>query len=82
MGCIMIGTLQNGFYCDWSTIYPQLNINMRPRSWHVAQSLHGAAVSTECEVAIFGGNVHIDRMWGDRTDAADLRILRFGWLCL
>ncbi len=55
---------------------------MRPRSWHVAQPLYGAAVSTECEVAIFGGNVHIDRMWGDRTDAADLKILRFGWFTL
>ncbi len=59
------------------TVFLQLNINTKPRSWHIAQPLY-SDVSTECLVAIFGGNVHIDRMWGDRTDAADLKILRFG----
>lgn len=52
---------------------------MKPRSWHIAQPLYNYT-STECRVAIFGGNVHVEGMWGDRKNAADLTILSFGQL--
>lgn len=52
---------------------------MKPRSWHIAQPLYNYT-STECCVAIFGGNVHVEGMWGDRKNAADLTILSFGQL--
>ena len=55
----------------------QLSIAMKPRSWHVSQPLYNCT-STECRVAIFGGNVHVEGMWGDRKNAADLTILSFG----
>lgn len=54
---------------------------MKPRSWHIAQPLYNYT-STECRVAIFGGNVHVEGMWGDRKNAADLTILSFGQLLL
>ena len=37
-----------------------------------------SAISTECQLIIFGGNAHINGHYGDRENIADLRILTFG----
>ena len=37
-----------------------------------------SAISTECQLIIFGGNAHINGHFGDRENIADLRILTFG----
>ena len=55
----------------------QLNIGMKPRSWYIACPVYSRA-STECQVAVFGGNVHVVETLGDRIDIADLKILAFG----
>lgn len=55
----------------------QLDIDMFPRSWHIAAPLYSAN-SAACQVAIFGGNVHSEGYTGKRRNAADIRILSFG----
>ena len=50
---------------------------MFPRSWHIAAPMYSAN-SVECQVAIFGGNVHSEGYTGKRHNAGDARILSFG----
>ena len=58
----------------------QLYIPLKPRSWHIARPIY-ITNSTECDVVIFGGNVHIAGHLGDRDNTADLRILSCGMSC-
>ena len=55
----------------------QLHIPLKPRSWHIARPVYKPN-STECDVVIFGGNVHIEGHHGDRDNTADLQILSSG----
>ena len=55
----------------------QLYIPLKPRSWHIARPVYRPN-STECDVVIFGGNVHIEYDHGDRDNSADLKILSSG----
>lgn len=55
----------------------QVSIPLKPRSWHIGLP-HYHHDSTECQVVIFGGNMHIRGNSGERDNAADLRILTFG----
>ena len=59
----------------------QLYIPLKPRSWHIARPVYRPN-STECDVVIFGGNVHIEGHYGDRDNAADLEILSSGEECI
>ena len=61
-----------------SLLASQLNIDTKPRSWYVACSVYNQRTSTECQIVLFGGNVHVVENTGDRMDIADLRILTFG----
>lgn len=58
----------------------QLLVPLKPRSWHIARPVY-ITNSTECDVVIFGGNVHIEGHLGDRDNTADLRILSCGTSC-
>ena len=55
----------------------QLKVDLKPRSWHIARAAY-SAVGTMCQLVIFGGNMHREGTYGDRTAAADPRILVFG----
>ena len=50
---------------------------LKPRSWHIGLPRYHAG-STECQVVVFGGNVHVKGDKGARDNTADLRILQFG----
>ena len=56
----------------------QLYIPLKPRSWHIARPVYRPN-STECDVVIFGGNVHVEGHQEDsRVYTADLQILSSG----
>ena len=57
--------------------YLQLKVDLKPRSWHTVCATY-SPVATECRLVIFGGNMHREGNYGDRTAAADPRILVFG----
>jgi len=66
---------------SWYIVFLQLNIDMPPRSWHIAAPMYSSnssANSVECQVAIFGGNVHSEGYTGKRRTAGEARILSFG----
>lgn len=58
-------------------LFHQLEVSLKPRSWHIGLPRYHAG-STECQVIIFGGNVHIRGDTGARDNTADLRALQFG----
>ena len=55
----------------------QLKVDLKPRSWHTVRAAY-SAVATECRLVVFGGNMHREGNYGDRTATADPRILAFG----
>ena len=55
----------------------QLKVDLKPRSWHTVRVAYSAA-ATECRLVVFGGNMHREGNYGDRTATADPRILVFG----
>ena len=55
----------------------QLKVDLKPRSWHTVRAAY-SAVATECRLVVFGGNMHREGNYGDRTATADPRILVFG----
>lgn len=57
--------------------YLQLKVDLKPRSWHTVRATY-SPVATECRLVIFGGNMHREGNYGDRTATADPRILVFG----
>jgi hypothetical protein len=60
-----------------SLSWTQLDIDLFPRSWHTATPLYYPN-STECRLAVFGGNVHCDGLTGKRRNTGDMRVLSFG----
>ena len=74
----MCGSLKQRFHPHFSIYYYlQLKVDLKPRSWHTVRAAY-SAVATECRLVIFGGNMHREGNYGDRTAAADPRILVFG----
>lgn len=57
----------------------QFDVNTYARAWHIAGPLYYTN-STECRLAIFGGNVHWDGFVGKRRNIGDIRIVTFGRL--
>lgn len=82
IACILwdMGILLDAFgeFCVYfHHVCMQLYIPLKPRSWHIARPVYRPN-STECDVVIFGGNVHIEGHYGDRDNSADLKILSSG----
>ena len=57
----------------------QFDVNTYARAWQIVGPLHYPG-STECQLAIFGGNVHWDGFVGKRRNIGDIRIAFFGQL--
>ena len=52
-------------------------MNTYARAWHIAGALYSQN-SSECCIAIFGGNVHWNGFVGKRRNIGDVRMALFG----
>ena len=66
----------DSWYCF---LCAQFDVNTYARAWQVVGPLHYPG-STECQLAVFGGNVHWDGFVGKRRNIGDIRIAFFGQL--